>query len=101
MTAWLYWSVAIPTGLLIGWWMRWVIQEVAQEDSRPLTLLYCDHCAAQCFEIDMFHYGAIPWDVDSALAGESASLCRYCNNAFHRRHRVDRERQRRGCDRRR
>lgn len=47
-------------------------------DSKPV--LYCDHCGAQTDTEKMYHYERLPWDIDSANAGESGSVCELCQH---------------------
>jgi len=44
------------------------------------TVIYCDHCGEPTPLDRMYHYEALPWDVDSAHAGESGSVCTLCQH---------------------
>lgn len=41
---------------------------------------FCDHCGMPQLTIKMYHHEHVPVDVDSANAGESASLCELCQH---------------------
>lgn len=44
-----------------------------------MNTTYCDNCGERYPTSEMYHYEHVPWDVDSALAGESASICDTCD----------------------
>ena len=52
-----------------GWQYLYVSQD---------TTYVCDHCAAVVDSNDAFHYAELPRDIASANKGESATLCRKC-----------------------
>ena len=43
------------------------------------TTLHCDHCGELEQKSTMFHYQHLPYDVESANKGESASVCSECD----------------------
>lgn len=43
-----------------------------------LIALYCDACAELTYKVDMHHYARLPFDIESANKGESASICESC-----------------------
>lgn len=55
-------------------------------------LLHCDNCGEEHFKKQMCHFEAIPYAVDSANVGESASICLPCfiklENKFHQKEKV-------------
>lgn len=47
-----------------------------------MSHLVCDHCGDPHASEEMHHYESVPWPIDSAWAGESASLCDACNTTL-------------------
>ena len=43
------------------------------------TKYFCDNCAVPILVGEEFFYDKVPCDISSANAGESATVCRKCN----------------------
>lgn len=50
-----------------------------EKGNKLMDTMYCDDCGERYPTSEMYHYEHVPWDVDSALAGESASICDTCD----------------------
>ena len=47
-----------------------------------VTQSYCDNCGDLCYDKLMYWYEQVPWNIESANAGESAGLCEVCNTTL-------------------
>lgn len=62
-----------------GWYPRHSEAESHIAERGCVMAMYCDNCGDEFAETELRHYEELPCAVSSALAGESGSLCRKCD----------------------
>lgn len=69
-------GIGVPNGRTYGSLTK---DDITETNVVSHELMYCDNCGEQDAVVNFYHFGSVPYDVASAWAGESASVCKSCH----------------------